>query len=143
MDAMTATFLRVLNVLLLGHPNKTSLGVVVGLAISGVIRIFAPALTAGDYVDLASTPWWAWVAIGVVLAHLRTLWRFWTHAPTHSEKIDEAMMVIEEGNFSAPERRQHYRRLVNKVIDEVKLNSDAAKEISALERAASKDVERG
>lgn len=123
-----------LDLLLIKHPARTSLGVVFGLSISFLVAFFKPVFEKIEFIDATAIPIWGWMPIGILLAHLPNfLWNIFNR-PVVKEEIDELIHLIDKGDFSKPERRQQYRLLINKALEQVVLNSETQKKILSVKQ---------
>jgi hypothetical protein len=111
--------LKVVNILLLKNPERTVLGVLVGIVFSFLSKLFSPAMREIKSVDLTVAPEIGWLAIGIVLLNLPTIFSNMIRPPKINEQIDSLTKLIEQGNFSDAEKRKMYRDLVGKVLANV------------------------
>lgn len=133
-DRLTYITNRALDLLLTKHPARTSIGVVLGMAVAVLVELFLPVLKTVQFANFAGVPKWGWIPVGILVAHLPTLFSFVTTKPTSNEVIDEIMTLIEKGNFSKTEKRQQYRLLISKVSENLALNQLAAQELRAVKK---------
>lgn len=131
---------RVLNILLVRYPERTSIGLILGGVFAAVSVVLRPALSSVEWADFAALPWWGWLPMGVVLCHWRTIGSMFKQTSVGDERADLALRLIAEGNFTPAERRQHHRRLLEKYIDEVSLSRDIKGRLRELERSVAPDV---
>jgi predicted membrane channel-forming protein YqfA (hemolysin III family) len=62
------------NIIFVGHPMKTSLGVFVGLALSMFIKLFTPLLSnLSPVINFSAISDWEFIVIGIVLLHVGTI----------------------------------------------------------------------
>ena len=121
---MAATLKNVLvgatDFVLTSQLGRTSLGAAVGLALAGATTALAPAIpgfvATATALDLQA---WHWLAFGVLLAHLPTVFVHFRGPATRDLRIASALGVIDSQIFSASERRQHYRALIASVYESV------------------------
>jgi hypothetical protein len=141
-DKVSAAALRLLDALLVRNPERTAIGVAVGLGLHGILGICQP-LVASTGVDLGKLEWWASVSIGLVLVHLPfVIWSV-RHRPLISDELESLIELIESTNIGEVEKRVAYRKVVNKCIDEFSLSARPGtiknvmtKEIEGLEQRA-------
>jgi hypothetical protein len=122
----SATALRLLDALLFRNPERTAIGVAVGLAIDGIVGVFWPLL-ASKGIHLGRPDWWASVSIGLVLVHLPfVIWPI-RNKPLINDELESLMQLIESTNIGELEKQAAYRKLVNKCIDDFSLSASPGK----------------
>lgn len=117
LDQWTRNADRALGVLFLKDPVRTSLGLVLGGALSSLSVLLEPALQALPFADFSAMSWWSWLAPGVLIMHVPTITQLLRKPSVGSYTIDMLFELIERGDFSAAERRQLYRRLIERFVE--------------------------
>lgn len=117
LDQWTRNADRALGVLFLKDPVRTSLGLVLGGTLSSVSALFEPALRALTFVDISAMSWWSWLAPGVLIMHFPTIRLLLQKPSAGNYRIDMLFELIDRGDFSAAERRQLYRRLIERFVE--------------------------
>jgi hypothetical protein len=114
--------LRAFDILLLKNPERTALGVMLGFSLDGLVSLFEPTLM-DHHITLGHIGWWCYLSLGLVTVHLPFI--FWSvrHKPVISDEIEGLIGLIEATNIGELEKRQAYRKVVNKCIDEFSLSS--------------------
>ncbi|WP_129780667.1 hypothetical protein [Peristeroidobacter soli] len=107
---------RCIDVILMKYPARTGLGVILGMALHFVAERLHPALEAFRFVDFNDVTWWQWLAPGLIIMHLPTIALLFKQPSIGNPQIDQALELIERGNFSPTERRRQYRRLIDNVV---------------------------
>ena len=102
-DLITRVASQVLDILLMKYPTRTGLGLVLGSIFSFAVQLFAPALRSIKSMDFASSPWWGWLSLGILVMHTPTVVSAFRQKPIGNDPIDQAMELIERGNFSPAE----------------------------------------
>lgn len=121
-DKVSAAALRLLDALLVRNPERTAIGVAVGLGLHGILGICQPLVVATG-VDLSKLEWWESGSIGLVLVHLPfVIWSV-RHKPLISDELESLIELIESTNIGEMEKRVAYRKVVNKCIDEFSLSA--------------------
>jgi hypothetical protein len=133
-DTWSRTIARALDVIFAKYPARTGVGVVLGCALLFLVRLFEPALRALTIANFAGAPWWGWLSIGVLAMHLPTIGSLFRQKSIGNDAIDLALELIERGNFTPAERRQHYRRLIDRVASNVALSQTAQNEVKQIEK---------
>jgi hypothetical protein len=134
-DWLTSIASRVLDILLMKYPTRTGLGLVLGGFFSFAVQLFAPALRSIKFMDFAGSPWWGWLSLGVIVMHVPTAVSAFRQKPIGNDAIDQAMELIERGNFSAAEKRRQYRQLVEKVANAAALKQEFQRELKSIEKS--------
>lgn len=117
LDQWTRTADRALGILFLKDPVRTSLGLVLGGALSSLSLLFEPALQVSALVDVAAMSWWSWLPLGILIMHIPTILQLLKKPSVGSHSIDTLFELIDRGDFSAVERRQMYRRLIERFVE--------------------------
>jgi hypothetical protein len=121
-NKVTGVAYRLLDALILRNPERTAIGVALGVALYGVLNVVQPALV-GHGMDLARLDWVASACIGLVIVHLPfVIWSV-RHRPVISDELEDLIQLIESTNVGQLERRMAYRKLINKCIDELSLSA--------------------
>lgn len=126
---------RVLDILLMKYPTRTGLGLVLGSIFSFAVQLFAPALRSIKFMDFAGSPWWGWLSLGVLVMHIPTAVSSFRQKPIGNDAVDQAMELIERGNFSPAEKRRQYRLLVEKVANAAALKQEFQRELKSIEKS--------
>jgi len=118
----TGIFLRTVDILLLKNPERTALGVMLGFSMDGLLRLFEPTL-AYHHITLGHAGWWCFLSLGIVVVHLPFILWSVRHRPRLTDEIEGLIGLIEATNIGDLEKRQAYRLVVNKCIDQFSLAS--------------------
>lgn len=132
-DSWTRIADRALDTILAKHPARTGLGVILGTSLDFLVRVFEPSLKQLEFMDVTAAPPLGWVAMGILIMHIPTMLALIGRRPVGSEALDEALTLIERGNFSAAERRQRYRTLIDVVSKNIALSEKIKREVSSIE----------
>lgn len=121
LDKATQLFSRAAEILFIDNPQKTSLGVVLGIIINGTVDI---VLQITQY-SLNISPIF-FICSGIFILHLPSI--FSKHRI--SKDIETPMHYLRElqknGNFSEAEKRAQWRRLVELVYQKVSVDLENA-----------------
>ena len=66
----TAIARRALNILVVSHPRRTSAGLLCGVTVDTIIKMFAPFLESLKFVDLTRPQIWQYMLSGAFLFHV-------------------------------------------------------------------------
>jgi hypothetical protein len=121
-DHWTQLVDKVLDLLLVNAPRRTSLGAAMGLLVHLVTLIFEPTLKTVTYLNLTQLPIWGWPIAGIVVMNGRQIISALKDDTMGDEQIDLAIKMIERGKLPAEARQRQYALLIAKVIKEVKFN---------------------
>ena len=133
--------LKAVSVLLLKNPERTVLGGVLGLALSFLFKLFSPALKSVSMINIQEASDYGWMAIGIILLYLPIIYDKLTKRPKINDEIDQVICLIEESNFSEPEKRNMYRELVNNILSTVSLQSTLRNQELKLQEKYENDAE--
>lgn len=117
LDQLTRNADRAFRILFLKDPVRTSLGLVFGSALWTLSALFEPALQDLPFVNFAALSWWSWLAPGIGIMHIPTIVQLLKKPSAGSYTIDMLFEMIDRGDFSAAEKRQMYRRLIERFVD--------------------------
>jgi hypothetical protein len=117
LDQLTRHTERALGFLFLRDRIRAPLGVVLGGSLWTLSELFAPALEGLTFLDLAAMSWWRWLLLGILIMHGRTILRLIWKPSSGSDTLDTVIELIERADFSAVERRQRYRRLIDRYAE--------------------------
>jgi len=117
LDFWTGNASRALNAFYMRDAVRTPLGFVFGSALSSLSVLFEPALREIPYVDFSAMQWWSWLPLGVAIMHIPTIVKLLKRPSAGSYTMDTLFELIDRGDFSEAEKRQHFRRLVERFVE--------------------------
>lgn len=120
-DRISRRLLRYIDILMLKNPERTVLGVLLGVVVSFLFKLFEPYLSKIDILNLAKLQLWEFISFGVIIVHIPYLLWSIIRKPLINDEVDDVIRLIESGNFSEKEKRQMYRNLVNKCVNSLSL----------------------
>lgn len=123
-DMWSSLGTKAIDVIFARYPARTSLGVIFGGVIDFLVQLFAPVLRSLEFADFTSSPKWGWWLIGILMMHTPTIFSTFRQKQTGDEKIDRALELIERGDFTKTEKRQQYRKLIERVASNVALKPE-------------------
>ena len=123
-EEITGFFRKSISIFFVSNPRGTSMGVLVGVVLDGVLGLFSPALKSLEALNLGAIKMWHLIGLGVVSMNLPSYLRRNEIDPS----ILNAIKYIEEQkkshNISDWQASQMYTNLHNKVLESVTLNKD-------------------
>lgn len=136
-DRLTQFINAALSILLIGHPNRTALGVVLGVTASTLNKIFAPILArASSIIDLSKVSVYEFLFIGIALMHIPTFGFYFKRKGSYlSENEEKAFEIIREARkmgVNAWQVGDMYLKLCEKVLTNVEINQSTQTEIKQL-----------
>ena len=134
-DAWTRALDRALDIIFVKYPARTGLGIVLGSVFCFLARLLDPVLQTLTFADFAGAPWWGWLSLGILVMHAPTIASLFRQRPIGNDSIDQALELIERGNFTQTERRQHFRNLIERVARSVALSQETQREVTRIERS--------
>jgi hypothetical protein len=137
LDSGSRILNRALDVIFAKYPARTGLGVILGCTLGFATRLFAPALKSIAFADFAGAPWWGWVTLGILIMHSPTIASLFTQKAIGNDTIDQALDLIDRGNFTQAERRQQYRNLIERVSSNVALTQPTKSTVKRIEQGIS------
>lgn len=122
MDRLTGFVDKVMDLLLMNSPNRTGLGVAIGLSVHVLILVLEPVLINFTQLNLTRLPIWAWPVLGIVVMNLRGIMSSLRDDSVGNEQIDLAIKVISKAKMPPAAERHQYILLIAKVIDGLKVS---------------------
>lgn len=123
MDRWTQLVDKSTDLLLANSPNRTGLGVAIGLGVHVLILIFEPTLSTVSYLNLTRLPFWSWPVLGIVAMNFRAIRCSLKEDSVGNEQIDMAIKLIEKAKMSPAAERHQYALLVAKVVEGLKVDT--------------------
>lgn len=143
-DQLSELLRKALNILFVSNPKGTSLGVLAGVALDGILGVFSPALKTIEWINVAAVKTWHLIGLGVFSINLPS----YLNRKDIDQSIINAISFIEtqkeKGNISDWQARQMYFNLHQKVLESVALESyrqEAANKIAGLSTEPSNNEE--
>ncbi|MEQ1065450.1 hypothetical protein ABLB96_03125 [Acinetobacter sp. XH1741] len=130
-----------LDVLFAKYPTRTGLGLILGCVLYFIINLFRPFLEKIEIVDFNAAPWWGWLSIGLIIMHIPTIISVFHLNSIGNDTVDQALELIEKGDFSKAERRQHFRNLIEKVSSNIALSQNTNREVQKIEKELQQNSE--
>lgn len=126
-DNITLFVRKALNVLFVANPKGTSIGILIGVVLDGLIGLFEPTLKAFQAINIAAVKMWHLVALGVVGINTPSYLRRKEIDPS----IVNAMNYIEElatkSQLPDWQVKQMYANLYQKVLENMSLDIESEK----------------
>lgn len=123
-EKLSRIILKAINVLLIKYPERTGYGILLGSVFYFFTRLFSPLLKDKSLIDIDAAPFWGWIPLGIILTHLPfVIWSFF-HRSKIDDNIDSIISVIEKSNTTEVEKRQLFRKLINKCVSNVILKEN-------------------
>lgn len=119
MDNGTKTVSKALDVLFLGNPQKTALGVLLGCVVKGVTDLIFQLKEISVSLSIFFC-----IPLGVVVLNVKNLWVNYSFDP----ELEKALHYLEEfqkrGNVPEREKRQQWRKMIKLVYDKASASMD-------------------
>ncbi len=117
LDKITLFYHRGVDILFIKHPTRTSLGVIFGFILDGLINLFFPVLDKSSIIAITHIRLWHSIAAGICLLHSPSFFRFIFRKPIGPESIDEIIEIINATNLTEIEKREKFEKVIDKVIE--------------------------
>lgn len=122
-DQITVFARKAINILFASNPKGTSLGILIGVSLDGLLGFFSPLMKTWEWANAAALKTWHLIAIGVIGMNLP--------AYLARNKIDQSILnaidYIERqkssGNINDWQARQMFFKLHEKVLESVTLDT--------------------
>ncbi len=123
LDKSTQFTKRAIDVLLLPHPQRTALGVIVGLSINIIEKLLFPFLKGITWINFSEISQWEYIILGIALLHLPTIKMLFQQKPELPEKYESAIAMIRragvEGGVPKDQIALQYLDLCKSSVKEV------------------------
>ena len=128
---------RALDAIFLGYPERTSIGIVVGLLIETIIKLFYPFLSRiSNIIDFSGIEYWNYIIVGITIVHVKTIYVIlFNREPVFDENTEKAFALIREAkNHGASdfEVQRLYLRVCESILENTILNEATEQEIKRL-----------
>lgn len=129
MNLLTRHINTAVNILFLGHPIRTALGFVLGVAFRLLLKVVSLWIDSPQMVGLSSIPEWSWGLLGVLILHIPTI-RFYLFNKVSylSENEEKAFAMIRDLKLPETHKQLLYLQLVEKVLERVEIKPDLTRE---------------
>jgi hypothetical protein len=117
LDQGSRQFDAALRFLFAKEPERASLGVVLGCALSSLSVFFEPALRASSIVNVSAMSWWSWLPIGLTIMYIPRIW--WLLKKPSVGAYDAVLDAIKFANFTPTEQRRQYRKVIDHRLQQV------------------------
>lgn len=132
-DTFSLILNRALDIIFAKYPARTGLGVILGGFLYFTAALFGPALKQLWFIDVGGSPAIGWPCGGILVMHIPTIVSIFRQPSIGNNSIDQALDLIERGNFSPAEKRQHYRNVIERFTSSVALNKEMRQELAEVE----------
>jgi hypothetical protein len=123
-ENLSRYLLKVVNIVLFKNPERTAVGILFGSVISFFFKLFEPAIVKYTFINVNNSNLFDWILFGVLIVHSPYLiWNVFNKSKV-DENYDAFVRVLEGSNLSDAEKREAYRKLVNKFLDNVILSEE-------------------
>ncbi|MCR8923795.1 hypothetical protein NO559_13520 [Dasania sp. GY-MA-18] len=124
-EGITEFFRKSINILFVSSPRGTSIGVLIGVILDGLLGLAYPLVKSIEFLNFSAIKMWHLIGLGVVSIHLPSYLR----RKEVDQSILNAIKYIEDQkknkSISDWQAKQMYFNLHNKVLESVTLNKDA------------------
>jgi hypothetical protein len=131
MDELSSIASRGLDFLFLKNPTRTSIGILIGIMISGFSPAFNPVLLKLTNVDFSVVHTEAWLALGILMSSLRGS-PVKEKLPEDIELVFDLLKKAERAGISKEELKNKYRIVAIKYIQNIGLNEESKKELDEI-----------
>jgi len=127
-DKISFGFARALDIVFVANPVGTSLGIFTGFVLKGMIAFFSPTLLAFKAVNFAALRTYHLCALGVVGFNIGPYFKRSKIDPRITSAIQFIEDEAEKNNLPEWQRKKMYENLLAKVLANVVLDENTAKE---------------
>jgi len=123
-EQLTVFARKAINILFVSNPKGTSLGVLTGIVLDGLIGLFSPFLKTISIINISIVKLWHLMGLGVFIFNIRPFLNRYKVEPSINEAISYIETQKQLGHIDEWQAKQMYRNLHNKVLDNVLLNKE-------------------
>lgn len=116
-DVLTQGVNKATEVLFTRDPDRTALGVALGLSLYSVALVLDPVPFDIPFVSLTHLPWWGWMCLGILAAHIPKIFGSGVPKSFGDKELDNILKVIKIANFPPAEQCRQYRSLVQSMTE--------------------------
>ncbi|MDJ0601038.1 MAG: hypothetical protein QNJ37_19615 [Crocosphaera sp.] len=145
-----------INILFVGDPIRTSLGIVLGIILKASITIFNPLLSKynsiADFTSLNNNNIFSFLycgVFGIFLIYLPLIISYILlgKRQINDESIEMLFKIIrkgkEEGNLTDEEVQKYYLNVIEKVIEKTQLKQEIQKELNEINQSIAQELLEG
>jgi hypothetical protein len=132
-DSATNVVKRATDILFIMNPKGTSMGVLSGIVINGLVEIFNPLLKAQKALDFTRIGTIYYLLFGVFVFNLPSAFRRHSLDPQIESALDSIKKAKREHNISSAQARIMYLGLYERVLAQIVLDKDTREKIHRLE----------
>jgi hypothetical protein len=136
MDEFTRLLTKAIEGLALRNPVRSSIGVVIGITLSGFSPVFSPFIQDLLKLDFSNVHPLAWVALGILGTSLRGT----PIKPKLPEDVEVLFDIIDQADkagLSKAEIKTKYQMILNKYIANIALNREMQNELAEVKKKLS------
>ncbi|CAK2367960.1 hypothetical protein [Vibrio sp. 10N.222.55.B11] len=123
-EQVTVLVRKAINILFVSNPRGTSLGVLSGIVLDGLIGLFNPFLKSVSIINIGLIKFWHLIGLGVFLFNILPFLNRHKVEPSINEAISYIEKQKQLGSIDEWQAKQMYRNLHSKVLDNVLLNKE-------------------
>jgi hypothetical protein len=136
MDEFTRLLTKAIEGLALRNPVRSSIGVVIGITLSGFSPVFSPFIQDLLKLDFSNVHPLTWVALGILGTSLRGT----PIKPKLPEDVEVLFDIIDQADkagLSKAEIKTKYQMILNKYIANIALNREMQNELAEVKKKLS------
>jgi hypothetical protein len=138
MDEVSGFASKALDFLFLKNPTRTSIGIIMGIVLSGFSPVFSPVLSDFINFNFSVVHPVAWIALGILVCNLRGS-PFKEKLPEDIEVAFDLLRKAEKAGISKEELKLSCKMIVIRYIQNIGLNAKTQKELEELKQIIAQD----
>ena len=132
-DTVTRLINRSADTLMSLRPERTSIGAVLGLAIYGLLKFFAPLIGTGT-VNINETGWYFWPFIGIAIVNIPTIFYYVTNKASGDDRINDVLHVLNNVEIEPIRKEELTVKTLNHMVDSISKNEDYREDAEQLRK---------
>lgn len=141
-DKATASIKIATDILFVKNPVGTSMGVLTGVILHGIVGMFSPFLVSLKVINPSALNIGHYIAIGVFGFNVGNFRRRHKINPEIEEALAFIKQMRKEGKISASQAKLEYLSLIKKVVENVQLDQATQNQLKAMSQAISEKTDK-
>jgi hypothetical protein len=133
-EDITELFRKSINILFVSNPRGTSIGVLLGVVLDGVLGVFSPLLKSVEALSFSAIKMWHLIGFGVISMNAPGYLRRNEVDPSILKAIKYIEDQKKNGRITDWQAKQMYVNLHQKVLENVTLNKETSDESARINR---------
>ncbi|HEP9600325.1 hypothetical protein N0786_00785 [Pseudomonas aeruginosa] len=140
-DQISGMFRKAINVLFVSNPRGTSIGILIGVLLDGLLGLISPMTKLWGWANISAIKIWHLMAGGVVIMNLPTYLTRKKVDPSILNAIDYIEEQKKNRTITGWQASQMYRNLHQKVLESVTLDDRTQATANSLQAVSTEPID--